>query len=779
MHDCVMFLTSKVLAHADGSNPCCQTQTKDSVSLPGGDWVTKELKSSRVAGSTLEGDCYESENSRGSRMKLKQMDAGGSSSSSCFCLLSLETRCLASLMMCVCWFLFQSSTTKDELCIPAMQGILGLGLRLETPFQDSLSTFFHHHSQFVDGDHASSWGVMILSRLGALCLLLLVLVLLRSLILVSRNRIRMQRLLNLLPKHCLAHEVPQGHWFLGHLSILGQSDYASAMYELTVRHASPHEGTSVFWVVDQPVISFLKAEDALQILKHEHHRSMPPLTQKHWFKFLGDHSLGECFMLCQHASFLGCYSFSSNTYNESFVFLIVMATGEAWGKGRQLVHRALVSSALQTYQPGIIRTAQRSVQAVLKTIASQQQVEGTSQTHDHQEKELLIPSQFLFKNVALDTFGITALGYDFQSALNLDQPHPLLEQIDFLQTELLRRAFAQPLNLAAQCYWWPCPMNQRYRREHSDLRSFVKSIIINNRRAQGLDDTKPKENLLGWILLSAGASAGSASSDGAEGVDDDHLADFLITLLYGGFDTSSITLSYLMYIMATRHDLEALCVQEIETVLGSKDEQNEDGTIADTCDKLTEESLPFCTAVLLETLRFYPPVASTARDLLQPRTIAGKTYPEGCRLFVCPWTLHRDERNFARPLEFLPERWAQRKAPPQESDVWVGNSDWVLRSYKDEQEAAHKDTAAAAGSAGGDHGIPAANREYMFAFSSGARRCVAYKFAMQELLTIFAVFLRELKFSPVGEYGKPKQVRVGPVHYPSEGLPIRIRKRYI
>jgi cytochrome P450 len=751
----IMSLTPKVSAH-----------------LLGGDWVTQELKSSRVAGSIVEEDCVESENSRGSRMKLRHMDTGDaetrdascccSSPSSRFFLGSLETRCLASLMLCVCWFLFQDSSKKDELCMP---------------LQNSFNTSFHHHSHFVDGGHGYSWGVMISSRLGAFCVLLLVLVLvlLRCLVLVSRRRIGMQRFLNLIPKHCLAHLVPHGHWFLGHLSIMGRPDYVWAMNELTVRHASPHEGTSMFWLLDTPVISFLKAEDAIQILKHEHHRIMPPWIQKHWFKLLGDHSLSECFILSHHACFLGCCSFFLVILTSTFLFfLIVMATGEAWGKSRALVHRALVPSVLQTYQPGIIRTAQRSVQAVLKTIASQQQ--GTSQTHDHQEKELLIPSHTLFKNVALDTFGITALGYDFQSTLNLDQPHPMLELFEFLQTEFLRRAFTQPLNVAAQCYRWPSPMNQRYRRAHSDLRSFVKSIIT-DRRSQGLDDTNPKEHLLGWILLSARASAGSASSDGVAGVDDDYLADFLITLLYAGFDTTSITMSYLMYTMSTRPDLEALCVQEIETVLGSKDEQNEDGTIADTCDKFTEQSLPFCTAVLLETLRFYPPVVTTGRDLLQPRTIAGKTYPAGCRLFLCPWTIHRDERNFARPLEFLPERWARRKAPPQESDVCGGKRDWVLRSYKEEQEAARKDTAAAA--VGGGHGVPAANREYMIAFSSGVRQCVARKFAMQELLTLFAVFLRELKFSPVEEYGEPRQVRVGPVHYPSEGLPIRIRKRYI
>lgn len=69
--------------------------------------------------------------------------------------------------------------------------------------------------------------------------------------------------------------------------------------------------------------------------------------------------------------------------------------------------------------------------------------------------------------------------------------------------------------------------------------------------------------------------------------------------------------------------------------------------------------LPYLDAVITETLRLKPAIPSG-----QPRV----TPPEGVQVdevwipgdtvgIVPPWIIQRDERNFVRALEFLPERW--------------------------------------------------------------------------------------------------------------------------
>lgn len=71
--------------------------------------------------------------------------------------------------------------------------------------------------------------------------------------------------------------------------------------------------------------------------------------------------------------------------------------------------------------------------------------------------------------------------------------------------------------------------------------------------------------------------------------------------------------------------------------------------------------LPYLEAIVAETLRLKPVVPGG-----QPR----ETPPEGLfidevwipgkiNILVPQWVIQRDERNYERPLEFLPERWME------------------------------------------------------------------------------------------------------------------------
>ena len=407
--------------------------------------------------------------------------------------------------------------------------------------------------------------------------------------------------------------------------------------------------------------------------------------------------------------------------------LPALAKGKTWAKNRQIVHRALVTSAVINYLPGMVDTVQRSICSLLSQITN---------------GERRMPVQEIFKHLAFDIFGVTTLGYDFKSSLDLESPHTILTDFKFLQEEFSRRSFEQPLNLFAQIYWLPTPANLKHRQAQAELRTFLK-ILIQEHRKKCLESTR--NNFLETILQAA-----SHSKDG-KSIDDDVIADFLITILYGGFDTTSITLSYAFYIVANRPDLESNCLEEIQCVLASNNWMQ----------SLNEESLPYCTGFLLETLRLYPSVCSVARDLTKNRVIGPRNYPQGTRAFVCPWMIHRDERNFYQPLDFLPERWAAYRNA--EKTNTPGQSPWTIRTKSLDTIYPNQ--------------IPPANRDYLFTFSAGARRCVGQKYAMQELLTVFALFLREIKVRPASGYDEPKQIRVGIVQYPSEGLPLLISKR--
>jgi len=183
--------------------------------------------------------------------------------------------------------------------------------------------------------------------------------------------------------------------------------------------------------------------------------------------------------------------------------------------------------------------------------------------------------------------------------------------------------------------------------------------------------------------------------------------------------------------------------------------------------KFDEDALPYCKAIILESLRIHVPVVFTTRVSSKNMTLdtddcGGKvTIPKDTRFILNPTTIHNDERNFERAEEFLPERWVK----------WE-NGGWVDRDFEEEVRLANDNgtsaaTAATTTSAAADatatssppplslsekyttenkqaDTISAANPQSFFAFSDGARNCIGRRLAIMESTIFIAVLLRDM-----------------------------------
>ncbi|PPR90798.1 hypothetical protein GOBAR_AA29882 [Gossypium barbadense] len=66
----------------------------------------------------------------------------------------------------------------------------------------------------------------------------------------------------------------------------------------------------------------------------------------------------------------------------------------------------------------------------------------------------------------------------------------------------------------------------------------------------------------------------------------------------------------------------------------------------------------FVDAIIKETFRLYPPVPMLMPHVLREDCcVSGYHIPQGTRLFVNDWKLHRDPRVWSNPEEFEPERF--------------------------------------------------------------------------------------------------------------------------
>ncbi len=186
--------------------------------------------------------------------------------------------------------------------------------------------------------------------------------------------------------------------------------------------------------------------------------------------------------------------------------------------------------------------------------------------------------------------------------------------------------------------WIPTRGNRAARAAVRGLNRVVRQIIDQRRR-----DSQPRNDLLSMMLH-------ARDIDGSQ-MTDEQLLDEARTFLLAGHETTAITLSWTLYLLASRPHEQDRLRAELDTVVG---------------DRLPEvndmKSLKVTESIILESMRLYPPAFMIGREPLADFELAGYRIPAGTTIFMSQWVMHRDGRFYDRPDQFEPERWTSDKA---------------------------------------------------------------------------------------------------------------------
>ena len=118
------------------------------------------------------------------------------------------------------------------------------------------------------------------------------------------------------------------------------------------------------------------------------------------------------------------------------------------------------------------------------------------------------------------------------------------------------------------------------------------------------------------------------------------------TFLVAGHESSALALSWAFLLLAENSEADARLATELHTVLGERPP-----TFADL------PRLTFTAAIIQETLRLYPPLWMTGRQVVAPCEIGDVRIPSKALLLTSQWAVQRDPRYFPYPDTFRPERW--------------------------------------------------------------------------------------------------------------------------
>jgi cytochrome P450 len=88
------------------------------------------------------------------------------------------------------------------------------------------------------------------------------------------------------------------------------------------------------------------------------------------------------------------------------------------------------------------------------------------------------------------------------------------------------------------------------------------------------------------------------------------------------------------------------------------------------------DQLPYLDAIVKEGLRCFPPIPMSFPRYVpaEGRTISGFWVPGGTIVSAQPYTLHKNEGVFPRPLDFVPERWLSEKGASEREEMYFAFS---------------------------------------------------------------------------------------------------------
>lgn len=181
------------------------------------------------------------------------------------------------------------------------------------------------------------------------------------------------------------------------------------------------------------------------------------------------------------------------------------------------------------------------------------------------------------------------------------------------------------------------------------------------------------------------------------------LRDNLLTFIVAGHETTALTLSWALYLLAFDNGIQDKLRAEVSSVLCGRTATADD-----------VENLPYSRMVVDETLRLYPPAAFLSRTAQAPDELCGRPVSKGDTVMLPVYALHRNEVLWDDPDSFRPERFADPKS---------------------------------------------IDRYAYLPFGNGPRVCIGAQFALQEAVIILASLVQKFKFTPVkGKDPKPVMI---------------------
>lgn len=142
-----------------------------------------------------------------------------------------------------------------------------------------------------------------------------------------------------------------------------------------------------------------------------------------------------------------------------------------------------------------------------------------------------------------------------------------------------------------------------------------------------------------------------ANQDEDQEMTDQELRDNIMVFFLAGHETTSIALSYAIYLLASNPSIQDKLRKEVTMNIGDQE--------------ITYESVNKCEYLLgfiKESMRVFPPLTNIPQKLATKDTQLGDWFiPKGTRIGIDLYTIHHSKELYGDPENVRPERWSREE----------------------------------------------------------------------------------------------------------------------
>ncbi|KFQ31702.1 Cytochrome P450 3A29, partial [Mesitornis unicolor] len=330
-----------------------------------------------------------------------------------------------------------------------------------------------------------------------------------------------------------------------------------------------------------------------------------------------------------------CYTIFTNRRNFRLNGLLEsalnVAEDEKWKRIRTVLSPTFTSGKLKEMFPIINHYGEKLVKNIEKKVANDE----------------FVTMKDIFGAYSMDVVASTSFSVNIDSMSNPSDP--FVTNIK----RFLKFSFLNPFFVFLVLFPFVIPVLEKMNVTllPSEVMEFFRSVFIKMKKEREKGSSMDRVDFLQLMVdsQSSNDSSKSAETDSYKSLSDEEILAQALIFVFAGYETTSSTLGYISYNLATHPDVQQRLQDEIDANLPNK--------ATPTYNAIMQ--MEYLDMVVNESLRLFPPGGRIERVCKKTVELNGVTIPKGMVVVIPAYVLHRDPEYWPEPEEFRPERFSK------------------------------------------------------------------------------------------------------------------------